>query len=110
MSPDNAHCLAAARIDACALANNHVLDWGEQGLVDTLASLDRFGIARCGAGRDRDEATRPAIVELGERGPVVVFSIACTDAGVPPQWAAGGRRAGLFVATELDDHLVRRLR
>jgi len=28
MHPQNIGCLSAARIDACALANNHVLDWG----------------------------------------------------------------------------------
>jgi poly-gamma-glutamate synthesis protein (capsule biosynthesis protein) len=110
VSPENARCLAAARIDACALANNHVLDWGQQGLIDTLAGLDRLRIERCGAGRDPDEAARPAIVELGERGRVAVFSIACLDAGVPPWWAAGDRRPGVGVAAELDDSLVRRLR
>ena len=33
VSPENAACLAAARIDVCALANNHVLDWGTAGLA-----------------------------------------------------------------------------
>src|SRR5215470_16787325 len=98
VSPENARALAAARIDACALANNHVLDWGERGLVDTLASLERLAIARAGAGCDLDEAARPAIVELGERGRIAVFSIACLDAGVPPWWAAAGRRAGIVLA------------
>ena len=32
-------------IDVCALANNHVLDWGHQGLADTLATLRQGGIA-----------------------------------------------------------------
>jgi poly-gamma-glutamate synthesis protein (capsule biosynthesis protein) len=36
MSPGNVACLAAARPDACALANNHVLDFGRRGLLDTL--------------------------------------------------------------------------
>ena len=37
MSPENAECLAAAKIDCCVLANNHVLDWGRAGLLETLA-------------------------------------------------------------------------
>jgi poly-gamma-glutamate synthesis protein (capsule biosynthesis protein) len=34
MSPENAECLAAAGIDCCVLANNHVLDWGRSGLKE----------------------------------------------------------------------------
>src|SRR5438477_4903309 len=39
MHPQNVGCLSAARIDACALANNHVLDWGYDGLSETLQPL-----------------------------------------------------------------------
>jgi poly-gamma-glutamate capsule biosynthesis protein CapA/YwtB (metallophosphatase superfamily) len=41
MSPENAECLSAAGIDCCVLANNHVLDWGRSGLLQTLATLER---------------------------------------------------------------------
>ena len=41
MSPENAACLAAARIDCCALANNHTLDWGRAGLLETLTTLQK---------------------------------------------------------------------
>jgi poly-gamma-glutamate synthesis protein (capsule biosynthesis protein) len=47
MSPGNVPCVAAARPDACALANNHMLDFGRRGLEDTLdwaATPDRPGI------------------------------------------------------------------
>ena len=43
MHPLNIGCLSAARISACALANNHVLDWGYSGLSETLRSLDAAG-------------------------------------------------------------------
>src|ERR1700760_1020630 len=33
MTPDNLPCVAAARPDVCALANNHVLDFGRLGLA-----------------------------------------------------------------------------
>src|SRR4030095_10058684 len=36
MHPANVPCLAAAKIDCCVLANNHVLDWGASGLRETL--------------------------------------------------------------------------
>jgi poly-gamma-glutamate synthesis protein (capsule biosynthesis protein) len=57
--------LAEAGFDALNLANNHVLDYGEAPLLDTLDGLDRAGIARFGAGRDLAEAQAPAIVERG---------------------------------------------
>ncbi|WP_397543979.1 CapA family protein, partial [Roseovarius salis] len=65
VSPQNAVALCAAGIDACGLANNHVLDWGTAGLVDTLDTLDRLGVGRAGAGRTAQEAARP--LSLGAR-------------------------------------------
>jgi hypothetical protein len=42
MSPENAPCLTAAGLDCCVLANNHVLDWGPAGLIETLDVLVCF--------------------------------------------------------------------
>lgn len=79
--------LRAARIDACSLANNHILDFEEQGLLDTLRHLDAAGIRRSGAGRDPEEAARPAVIEArGERVALVAF----TD-NEPPFAAAEGK-------------------
>lgn len=50
MHPANAACLSAARIDCCVLANNHVLDWGYDGLASTLASLRDADVRTAGAG------------------------------------------------------------
>ncbi|HSK05073.1 MAG TPA: CapA family protein [Kofleriaceae bacterium] len=110
VSPENAACLTAARIGACTLANNHVLDWGEPGLLDTLDTLDRLHIQRCGAGRDLDEAIRPAVIELGDRGRIAVFSVGCADAGVPPWWAAAAGQPGVYALAELDDDATRQVR
>ncbi len=110
VSPENAACLAVARIDVCALGNNHVLDWGERGLLDTLDTLDSLHIKRCGAGRDLDEAIRPAVVDCNDRGRIAVFSVGSADAGVPPWWAAGTERPGVNVANDLDDAAFARVR
>ena len=45
MHPRNINCITAAGIDCCCLANNHVLDWGYDGLAETLRTLDAAGIA-----------------------------------------------------------------
>ena len=44
MHPANVGCIGEAGIDACTLANNHVLDWGRAGLLDTLDTLGGAGI------------------------------------------------------------------
>ena len=46
-----------------SLANNHVMDLGEEGLRNTLRQLDALGILHCGAGMDAKEAARPVIWE-----------------------------------------------
>jgi poly-gamma-glutamate synthesis protein (capsule biosynthesis protein) len=46
MHPRNIGCLTAARIDCCCLANNHVLDWGFEGLTETLQTLDAAGLVQ----------------------------------------------------------------
>ena len=95
LSPENAQVLSAATIDACVLANNHVLDWGFEGLRDTLATLDRLGIARAGAGLDREEAEAPAILPTAEGGRVLLFARCLPTSGVPEAWAAGQGRPGV---------------
>src|SRR6478609_6182779 len=58
MHPDNIGCLTAIRPDVCALANNHILDFGYEGMRDTLKALDLAGIRSAGAGLEADTAER----------------------------------------------------
>ncbi len=39
----NVPTLTAAGVDVCVLANNHVMDWGEPGLLETLDTLHGTG-------------------------------------------------------------------
>jgi poly-gamma-glutamate capsule biosynthesis protein CapA/YwtB (metallophosphatase superfamily) len=57
--------LVEAGFDAVNLANNHMLDYGEKPLLDTLAGLAESGIAAFGAGRNAAEAARPVVLERG---------------------------------------------
>ncbi|RUU12273.1 poly-gamma-glutamate biosynthesis protein, partial [Mesorhizobium sp. M6A.T.Ca.TU.002.02.2.1] len=68
MNPANIGCLAAAQVSCCVLANNHVLDWDEPGLVETLDTLRHAGLVYAGAGLDADEAAAPAAIELAGGG------------------------------------------
>jgi poly-gamma-glutamate capsule biosynthesis protein CapA/YwtB (metallophosphatase superfamily) len=95
MSPANLPCVAAIRPDACALANNHVLDFGLPGLEETLAALTGTGLRIAGAGHDITEARRPATIPLAGGGRVLVFSCGSRSSGVPPGWAAARTRPGV---------------
>ncbi len=101
MHPANVPCITAARIDCCALANNHVLDWGTDGLEETLATLERAGIRTAGAGRDLSAATAPAVLEIGAKGRVLVFGFGALSSGIPQEWAATKRRPGVNLLADL---------
>lgn len=45
------------------LANNHILDQGEQGLNSTMSLLDKYGIDYAGAGKDVEEVAKPYVLE-----------------------------------------------
>ncbi len=100
MSPENAACLQAARIDCCSLANNHVMDWGVDALRETCRVLDGLGIAHAGAGEDLGAAMKPARLDVTTGHRVWVFSLGMTDSGIPPEWHAARGRPGVWLATE----------
>jgi poly-gamma-glutamate synthesis protein (capsule biosynthesis protein) len=109
MHPANLPCISAASIDCCVLANNHVLDWGYQGLAETLAALHGAGIRTAGAGRDEAEATAPAVIELPAMGRVLVFAFGMESSGVDRKWAAGKDRAGVSFLKDLSTGSVDRI-
>lgn len=106
MNPANVPCLSAANIDCCSLANNHVLDWGRSGLVETLDTLHRAGMRTAGAGRNREEAAAPAIMEVADKGRVLVFACATRNSGVPRDWAAKKDRSGVNALETLSPRAV----
>jgi len=102
MHPANVGCLTAARIDACVLANNHVLDWGRDGLAETLRVLHAAGIRTAGAGADEEEAAAPAILDVPGGGRVLLFAAAAESSGVPRDWRAGSGRSGVCLLDGVD--------
>jgi len=109
MHPDNIGCLTAARIDCCTLANNHVLDWQREGLIETLATLRGAQIATVGAGADLEAAQAPVILPGGEGARVLVFAAATDDSGVPASWAATPAQAGVHRLPDLSKDTVARI-
>ena len=62
--------------DVAILANNHVYDFGEQGLIDTLDTLGGAGVIPLGAGRNIKEASRPVYFIVND---IKVALIAATE-------------------------------
>lgn len=83
--PGCVNFLVEAGFHAANLANNHILDMGSAGVLDTLATLQSQGVAAVGAGRDLESATQPLSLEIKGRRIAVLayaeneFSIAGVD-------------------------------
>jgi poly-gamma-glutamate capsule biosynthesis protein CapA/YwtB (metallophosphatase superfamily) len=104
MNPANSEALAAIRPDVCVLANNHVLDFGRRGLLETLDVLSASGLATVGAGRALHEAQSPVIIPIPRTGGrILVFAFGSPSSGVPYEWAATDDTPGVHVITTLSD-------
>ena len=109
MHPDNLPCLHAAAIDACVLANNHVLDWGHRGLIETLNTLQRSGIRTVGAGHDDTAAAKALVFKMPGRGRVLLFAFAHPSSGTFEDWRAGKGRPGVNILVDLSERAVARV-
>ena len=109
MHPRNILCLTAANIDCCVLANNHVLDWGYSGLLQTLETLADADIVFAGAGRDRQQASTPAVLDVAERGRVLVFAFGLATSGIPASWAASQNEPGVNFLQDLSPQTADRV-
>ena len=61
--PELVRILREGSVDVVSMANNHIADWGEDGVEDTLAALDGARIAHFGGGLRMKKARRPAFLE-----------------------------------------------
>ncbi|HOT47346.1 MAG TPA: CapA family protein [Spirochaetota bacterium] len=88
---DTAECLNDLKLDAVSIANNHLMDYGPEGMKDTLAHLKKINIRHAGGGDTLDEARRPVrlsydgtdiiILAYNERPPAA-FSASAQSAGI----------------------------
>ncbi len=109
MHPQNIGDLSAAYVSACALANNHVLDWGYDGLSETLEALNAAGIAHSGAGNDAEQAVQPAVLASAANGRALLFSFGTTTSGIPHDWRATSISPGVNLLDDLSDETAARV-
>ena len=93
--------LRAARIDGVTVANNHVLDYGPDALLDCLNLLDGEGIKRTGAGTTMEEALVPAEFALPD-GRLAVIALTDNE----PDWEASPSRTGVNYVSYDDRGLI----
>ncbi|HEX5169701.1 MAG TPA: CapA family protein [Cyclobacteriaceae bacterium] len=85
-APDKVKSLLNANISIVNLANNHILDYGEEGLLETITTLASAGIKFIGAGNNISEALAPVIVD---RDSIKLGVLGLTDN--EPGWKATSR-------------------
>ena len=73
---------------AC-LANNHVRDYGAEGLAETIKLLHQAGIDTIGAGCCEEEITKPSIIKLGDTT-LGILNVAEGESSLPPYVGAPG--------------------
>jgi poly-gamma-glutamate synthesis protein (capsule biosynthesis protein) len=78
-----------------SLANNHVMDFGVAGLLETLAMLDANGMYRVGAGADADEARAPLVMTT-EDGVTIGFISASSVCSCGGSWSATADSPGMW--------------
>lgn len=98
-------CIAgykAMHVDLLTLANNHILDQGQQGLESTCSVLDVAGIAYTGVGQTPEEAAKPYIFECeGKR--IGVYACAEHEFSIVTEYSAGANPIDLL---ETPDHIA----
>lgn len=87
------HILKEMGVDIVTLANNHILDFGPEGLLDSCKALDEAGIERVGGGKDFKEASALKTIIVGQK---TIGFLGMSRVYMDASWAAGKDHPGVF--------------
>ncbi len=87
--------LKAAGVDVAAMANNHSLDYGREGLTDTLAAARAQGLPVIGLGEDADAASAPHRTTIRGNRVAVFDATQVLDSSLAQAWTATATQPGL---------------
>ncbi|NAZ74157.1 CapA family protein [Kineococcus sp. T13] len=87
--------LRSAGVDVAAMANNHALDRGRDGLADTLAAGASQGVPLVGIGADADAAHAPWTTSVRGHRLAVFDATQVLDSSLAADWTAGPRHGGV---------------
>lgn len=103
--PQAFDALAAAGVDVATMANNHGMDFGAQGLAETLAAIAADPpIHVVGIGANADQAFAPSVVDIRGTTVAVIGAHSADDPRADPtdHWAAGEDTPGVAVPRDPD--------
>lgn len=86
--PKALRALTEAGVDGVCLANNHIFDFGQEGLSQTLSALRDHDIRHVGAGLDRETAEAALRISIGGKR-ISIFSFAEHEFNVSDDGQAG---------------------
>ncbi len=107
--PENAALLHELGVDIVSLANNHVYDYGEISLLDSLATLEGIGMPYVGAGRNLAEASRTVYFSAGNQKIAYISGTMIERLNTPDTRGATESAAGVFrcfTETEIFDRIA----
>lgn len=103
--PENVKALLSGNISYCCCANNHILDFGEEGLRETLKILDSAKIKHSGAGKNLNDAQNPAELKIRDQK-IKVFAFSDNEKG----WQATSSKPGInYIPIDTQDKRFKRL-
>lgn len=94
--------LRSAGIDVVTMANNHGLDFGRQGLTDTLSAIRATRFPVVGIGADEAAAYAPRVFTVRGQRIAVLGATQVLDDQLVASWTAGPKQAGLASAKRVD--------
>lgn len=92
--PSQARRLAEAGFDGVTLANNHIMDFGGEALLETLRLLEQAGVQYTGAGPDRTSARQPMILSAAGHSVAVLAYVSAKTLPGTEGFAASDETAG----------------
>ena len=90
--------LLDAGVDVATLANNHGLDYGQEGLTDTLAAAQAAGLPVVGLGQDEDSAYAPHVATVKGQRIAVLGATQVLDSSLQEAWTALPGKPGMASA------------
>lgn len=91
--------LVYSGIDGVSVANNHILDYGKDAMLDTIVQLNKYKIGYTGAGKNIKEAFKPYVKTIKDKK-IAVLGVSRVLSG--PSWYAGEKNAGAASAYTLE--------
>lgn len=99
VGPEALDALAAAGVDVVSMANNHAVDYGAEGLADTLDATASAPVDVVGVGADDDAAFKPALIDV-DGTTIAVLAASDIPDRTAAAWPAGPETAGIASARD----------